>query len=43
MPDNDSPDNEIEWSILAHLTLDKMATFAQTIFSDTFNWMKRFL
>ena len=29
--------------ILTHLLLDKMATFSQTIFSDSFLWMQNFM
>ena len=28
---------------LTHLTLDKMVAFSQTIFSETFSWMKHFV
>ena len=31
------------WALKPHLSWDKMAAISQTIFSDAFSWMKRFL
>ena len=32
----------LSYTELTHLSLDKMAAFLQTIFSDAFSWMKSF-
>ena len=35
--------SELMTGLINHLTLDKMATISQTVFSAAFSWMKRFV
>ena len=43
LSDLDIMQTNMAWLCLTHLPIDNMASFPQTIFSDAFSWMKRFV